>query len=210
MAKQIMAQLIAHGEVRRGQLGIRIQDLTPALAKALKIDVAEGALVANVAPKSPAEAAGLEAGDVITMVNGEKVRNSADLRNRVGLLPVGSTVELEVIHKGQMKLVSARLAEVPPDTVAVPATAGALSGITLGPIEPGTPLYGRAEGAVVVEVKRSSRAAWAGLRPGDAIVAVNQEQVKSPADVIRIAKEAKGELLLQVVRDGSALFIVIG
>jgi len=210
MARQVMDQLVAHGKVSRGQLGVRIQDLTPELAKALRIDVREGALVATVIAKSPAEGAGLVAGDVITAVNGQKVRNAADLRNRIGLLPAGSEVQLDTIHNGKPRQVVARLIEAVPEKLEVPDKIPSLAGVTLGQIEPGSPLYGRAEGAIVLEVKPGSNAAQAGLRAGDAIVGVNQEPVSSPEDVVRIASDTEGQLLLQIVRDGSALFIVIG
>ena len=210
MARQVMEQLVAHGKVSRGQLGVRIQDLTPELASALKIDTRAGALIANVTPKSPAEKAGLEAGDVITAVNGKPIRNSADLRNKVGLLPIGTELQLDVIHKGTVKHLTARLAEAVPEKLEVPAEVTGLAGVTLGAIEPGSPLYGRAEGAVILDVKKGSHAAMAGLQPGDVIVGVDQEPVQSPRDVIRIASKAKGRLLLQIVRNGSGLFIVIG
>jgi len=210
MARQVMEQLVAHGKVSRGQLGVRIQDLTPDLARALGIDVREGALVATVLAGSPAQDAGLEAGDVITAVNGQKVRNASDLRNKIGLLPVGSEVRLDLIHKGGPRQAVARLAEPVPEKIEVPDKIAALAGVTLGAIEPGSPLYGRAEGAVVLEVKPGSRAARAGLRPGDAIIGVNQQPVKSPEEVVQIASDTEGQLLLQVVRDGSALFIVVG
>jgi len=210
MVRQVMNQLIAHGKVSRGQLGIRIQDLTPDLAKALEIDAREGALVADVMAKSPAKKSGLQAGDVITAVNGERVRNAAGLRNKIGLLPVGSQVRLDIIRKGRSKQLSARLAAAVPEKLTVPAKVPALSGVTLGPIEPGSPLYGRAQGAVILEIKKDSPAARAGLRPGDAIVGVNQQPVASPQDVVRIASEVKGRLLLQIMRGDTVLFVVIG
>src|SRR3546814_192537 len=94
MARQVMAQLIAHGKVSRGQLGIRIQDLTPELNAALKIDVHEGSLIADVTPESPADRAGLEIADVITRVNGGKIRNSAELRN----MKIGRATRLNSSH----------------------------------------------------------------------------------------------------------------
>jgi Do/DeqQ family serine protease len=210
MARQVMEQLVAHGKVSRGQLGVRIQDLTPELASALNIDARAGALISNVAPKSPAEKAGLEAGDVITALNGKPIRNSANLRNKLGLLPVGTEVQLDVIHKGAVKHVTARLAKAVPEKLEVPAEVTGLSGVTLGAIEPGSPLYGHAEGAVILDVKKGSHAAMAGLQPGDVIVGVDQEPVQSPQDVVRIASKARGRLLLQIIRNGSGLFIVIG
>ena len=210
MARTVMEQLVAYGEIRRGQLGIRIQDVTPELAKALKIDVQEGAVVAHVMPKSPAEEAGLEAGDVIIAVNGQKVHNSVELRNKVGLLPLGTKVELEVIHKGERKQITSRLAEMKPEKLEVPAKIAALAGVVLGSIEPGSPRYGQVQGAVVLEVKGGSPAARAGLRPDDVIVGVDQKPVRSPEDVVAVARESGGQLLLQVIRDGTGLFIVIG
>jgi S1-C subfamily serine protease len=210
MARQVMDQLVSKGKVSRGQLGVGIQDLTPDLAKGLKIDTDEGALIAHVVPGSPAEKAGLEAGDVITKVNGETVRNSGELRNRIGLLPIGETVELEIIRKGMPKRVTAQLGEIVPEKVTVPASVTALAGVTLGAIEQGSPLYGRVEGAIILDIKPGSKAQMAGLRPGDAIIGVNQQPVRSPEDVVRAAGESGGRVLLQVLRDGGAFFVVIG
>src|SRR3546814_11552633 len=92
-------------------LGIRIQYLTPELNAALKIDVHEGSLIADVTPESPADRAGLEIADVITRVNGGKIRNSAELRNMIALLPVGSRVVIDVLRKGRAMQVIASLAE---------------------------------------------------------------------------------------------------
>lgn len=210
MARQVMEQLVAYGKVTRGQLGVSIQDLTPELADALKVQAQEGALVARVNPKSPAEQAGLEASDVIVKVNGKKVRNSSDLRNKIGLLPADSEVTLDIIHKGAAKRITVRLAEAVPERVEVPDKVGALSGLTLGSIEPGMPLYGRVEGALILEVKPGSKAASAGLQAGDVIVGVNQEPVRSPDDVIEIASSAGEKLLLQVMRGSAVMFMAVG
>jgi serine protease Do/serine protease DegQ len=210
MARKVMEQLIAHGKVSRGQLGVQIQDLTPDLAKALDIDAHEGVVVASVVAKSPAEKAGLKAGDVIAAVDGERVRNSADLRNKIALLPVGSRVELAVIRDGARKSVAVKLAEATPGTAEVQADEGKLAGVTLGPIEPGSKLYGHVRGVLVLEVEQGSAAAGAGLLAGDAIVAVDREPVTSPGEVIAKAQKTSGTLLLQVVRDGNMFFIAIG
>jgi S1-C subfamily serine protease len=123
---------------------------------------------------------------------------------------VGSKVDLSFLHEGAAKQVSAHLAEVLPQKLEVPSTVAGLEGVTLGSIEPGSPLYGRAEGVVVLEIEKNAIAARAGLRSGDVIVNVNQEPVKSPEDVVRIAKGAREGLLLGILRDGSSLFIAIG
>jgi len=210
MARQVMDQLIADGKVSRGQLGITIQNLTPELARALNVAASEGALVAHVVSGSPAEQAGLMAGDVITAVNRQKVRNASDVRNKVGLLPVGSEVQLDIRRKGKALQVTATLAEARPERVEVPTSIPGLAGVTLGSIDPRSGLYGRIEGALVSRVEEGSPAARAGLRTGDIIVGVNQHPVASPQEVADAARKADGPLLLQVIRGGSGLFLVIG
>jgi len=210
MAKSIMDQLIAFGKVKRGQLGIKIQDLTPEMVKTLGIENGQGALVAGVTPGSPAAQAGIQAGDVITTVNGQNVRSAADLRNRLGLLPVGSAVQLGVIHDKAPMQVTTVLAAVQPVKLVVPADVAALTGVVLGSIDPDSPLYGRVEGAVVLDVRKGSRADRAGLLAGDVIVGIDQKPAQSPDDVVKLARAAHGKLLLQIMRDDNAILVVIG
>jgi S1-C subfamily serine protease len=209
MARSVAEQLIAHGKISRGQLGIRIQDLTPELAKALKVQTQEGAVVASVVPGSPAAQAGLKAGDVVVSVNGTVVHNAAALRNIVGLLPVGSSVELAIIRNGTTKTVAVKLAEVHAQKVEVPAGVTPLEGVVLGSIEGGSAGSGE-QGVLVTSVKKDSAAAQAGLRSGDIITTVNQQSVASPNDVVDLVRRASGEVLLQVMRNGASMFIVIG
>lgn len=203
MARSVMDQLIAHGEVKRGQLGITMQDLTPELAKALKIDASKGAVVNEVVPGSAAEKAGIKSGDVITRVNGQPVSGASDLRNTIGLLTIGAELRFTVVRNGESRELTAVLAEPKTEKVTAPADIPYLAQIVLGPAAAGK------GGAVVLEINAASIAAQAGLQKGDVIVAVNQESVQSPQDVIAAARKSKNELLLQVVRDGHALFIVI-
>jgi len=106
MARQVMQQLLRYGEVRRGQLGVVVQDLTPELAGALGVDALDGAVIAEVGRDSPAERAGLRRGDVVVAMNDAPVRGSADLRNRVGLTPLGSTVDLTVLRDNRPRRVA--------------------------------------------------------------------------------------------------------
>ncbi|MGE5506678.1 MAG: Do family serine endopeptidase [Actinomycetota bacterium] len=103
MVKAVTEQLIAHGEIRRGRVGVAIQDLTPDLAEAMSIKRNDGAVVVEVEPGSPAARAGLKRGDVVTAVDGQPVRSSAEMRNRIGLTPVGGQVRLNVERGGETK-----------------------------------------------------------------------------------------------------------
>lgn len=106
MARLAMDQIIEFGEVRRGRLGIIIQDLTPDLARGLRLEALAGALIAEVLEGSPAQQAGLEPGDVIVAVDGEDVRSVADLRNKIGFKQVGDRVVLQTLRRGEERTVT--------------------------------------------------------------------------------------------------------
>ena len=112
IASAVMMQLAENGEVQRGQLGVVIQNVTPDLMEALGLSDTSGALVASVAPGSAAEQAGLEAGDIITAVDGEPVGGTTDLRNRVGLTPLGQTIKLSFIRGGQEQTVDVTISQI--------------------------------------------------------------------------------------------------
>ena len=100
MARRVMEQLIRYGEVKRGRIGVAIQDLTPDLAQAMNTAHTTGAVIARVDPASPAEQAGLRTGDLVVAVNGVAVRSGTQLRNTIGLTRIGSEVELTVDRRG--------------------------------------------------------------------------------------------------------------
>lgn len=209
MARQIMAQLVEHGEVRRGRLGVVVQNLTPDLAQAFGLTQRGGAVVAQVAPGSPADKAGLKPGDVITTVNGQPVRNSSALRNTIGLLRVGSKVTLGILRDGRPKTLRAVITEPEQTRIEAGRTSKHLAGAVLGGIEAGHPLADRVEGVQVLEVERGSRAWRAGLRQGDIIASVNRQPVKSIGDLSSAIQRSPHSLLLNIRRGNSALFIVI-
>jgi S1-C subfamily serine protease len=109
MVRRVMDQIVAHGEVRRGRIGVAIQDLTPDLAEALGSRSGQGAVIGNVEPGSPAARAGLAKGDVITAVDGIAVKSAAQLRNAIGLTPVGQEVELSYERKGTRTVTRVRI-----------------------------------------------------------------------------------------------------
>jgi serine protease DegQ len=109
MARAVMTQLVEHGEVRRGRLGITIQDLTPALADAMNLDLHGGAVISAIEAGSPAARAGLALGDVIVEVNGQPVLDADDLRNLIGLIPVGTDLAIVLYRDGRERAVAAQV-----------------------------------------------------------------------------------------------------
>jgi Do/DeqQ family serine protease len=199
MVSSVMKQLIDHGGVRRGRIGVAVQDLTPDLADALKLTDNSGAVVGSVEDGSPAAHAGLQAGDVIVSVDNHPISSSADLRNRIGLTPVGSDVAVEYLRDGARKSVTIRIA---PENAAVSA-----------PVLPdrleGEQFQDAAGNVVVSQVEDGSAAARAGLRAGDVIVAVNRKPVATVAALNAALHEASGTIALDLFRGGAKLFLVL-
>ena len=211
MARSVMDQLIEYGEVHRGRLGVVVQDLTPDLAQALQIDVVRGAIVSQVEPNSPAEEAGIKVGDVIVAVDGIPVGKSSDLRNRVGLVQPGRTLEVAVLRDGgQVELSATIRTPTPAPPRAGSVEPGFLEGAELAELGPGMPGYGEATGIAVTSVKANTPAARAGLQGGDVITGVNNRAVRTLAELIAaIPKPGEGPTALTVYRDGRSMFIVV-
>jgi Do/DeqQ family serine protease len=112
MAREVMDQLLRYGQVRRGRIGVAIQDLSPDVAQALGTRLTEGAVIARVEPDSPAERAGLKPADIVVAVNGAPVRNATDLRNSIGLARIGEEVRLSVYRDGRERNLDVRVAQV--------------------------------------------------------------------------------------------------
>ncbi|EZQ13740.1 serine endoprotease DegQ [Halopseudomonas bauzanensis] len=201
MASAVMTQLIEHGEVRRGRIGVSIQDLTPDLAEALGIDASFGAVVASVEDGSPAEQAGIQAGDIIVAVDGREISGSADLRNRIGLSPAGSRVEIVYLRDGVRQTVAMTVnGESGPSRASTSAIPDRLAGAE----------FQDASGNVLVaNVAPGSPAAQAGLRTGDVIVAVNRRPVGTVAELTRLLGETRGTIALDLFRGGARLLLVV-
>lgn len=213
MVRQVVEQLLEHGNVQRGRIGVAIQDVTPGLSQALQLTVDRGALITQVEPASSAEQAGIEAGDVIVALDGEPVDNSADLRNQIGLIRAGEPVEITAIRNGERRNFRAVVA---PERngeraarAAEPSSVSLLAGASVVELPSDHPAYGRVQGVLVSAVAPGSAAARFGLRPGDIITGVNREPVSSVAALTGALDDASPPLALQVQREGRALFLLV-
>lgn len=210
MASAIMEQLVQHGEVRRGSLGIFAQDLTPELAAAFGLDPRDGgAVIARVAATSAAARAGLRSGDVVVAVNDRRIRNAADLRNTVGLLRIGESIDVEILRAGQRRMLTAVVDAPQVRQLAAGSLDPRLEGITVGNIDESSPLFGSIEGVVVLEAEPDSPAWRAGLRADDVLVSVNHQRVNQLEDLQAALQRPSGGLLLNIRRGDGALFLLL-
>ncbi len=209
MASVIMEHLSEYGEVRRGQLGVVAQDMTPDLAQAFGLQRRGGAVIAQVTPGSAAEQAGLRSGDVIVALDGRAVTGSSDLRNAIGLLRVGTQIKLDVLRKGEPLVLRAVIADPLVSSTPAAAVSKQLSGAQLGPVSDNHPLAGQVAGVEVLDVERGSPAWSAGLRAGDIIVSINQQPLSSVDEIAAAVRRDPNALLMNIRRGNGALYIVI-
>jgi serine protease Do/serine protease DegQ len=207
MAKSVTSQLIEFGEVRRGQLGVGIQDLTPELAAAFNIETRGGAIVSQVQPDSPADKAGVQAGDVVSAVNGSKISDASQLRNAVGMLRIGSEVTLDLLRDGEPLQLTARVEE-PEQHEFKNAKGSEITNRLNGAYFKSIVTDG--ETAVqITDIDPGSNAAKAGLAEGDIILSVNRQRVASMKEMTEAIALNEKALLLNILRDGRGLFLLI-
>lgn len=210
MASQIKEQLVTHGEVRRGRLGVMVQDLTPELAKAFGIAETRGAVIAKIVADSPAAKAGLRAGDVVVRINGRAVNSSAEMRNVIGLLRVGESAALDLLRDGKLRSLTLVVAEPVQAKQDGKAISPRLAGAVFGSIEADDPDYGGIQGVLILEVAQGSPAWRAGLRKGDVVMSVNRRPVTSLDEFSQAVKAVRrGGVLLNLRRGNGALFVLI-
>ncbi len=207
LVKQITEQLIEFGEVKRAYLGVQMQDITPELANAFDIPEDQGAVVTRVFKDTAAAEAGLDVGDVVLSIDGLKLTNADSLRNAIGLLMVGQTIQLEVMRDGKTQMLDVTVKETKKQEQSGNVHPK-LSGATFGDIEPSAPYYGKIDGVVVYSVKRGSAAWFAGLRKNDIITSVNKQPIESLEDFKPLAYNGES-LLLNITRKGRAMFLLL-
>jgi serine protease Do len=219
MAKYVMDQILKHGKVVRGYIGVGIQEVTPQLAKAFNVTAEKGALISSVDPDATGAKAGLQRGDVITELNGQPVDGPNDLRLKVGTLTPGTTVHLKVERSRQTRDVSFALGEAAA-TKGVGNTAGGsaenspMRGVQVdeltSDIRQQLGLKSDVKGVVVTSVADDSPAADTGLQRGDVIEQINRQPVNSVADYQRLVEQAgKQSLVLLINRGGNTNFMVV-
>jgi serine protease Do len=221
LVRWVADSILKNGRVQRGLLGVSLQDLTPELAKALKVNDAKGALVADVPPGSPAEAAGIKNGDVITKFDNQPIENANQLKLRVAATPPDTTVPVEVDRNGETRTLNVTIKERTgknPIGSENPLPGenqnGALNGVAVANLDN----QNRAElripagvqGALITNVDQNSSAYDAGLRPGDVITEINHQPVRNADDAVNLTqKPSGGQTLAKVWRDGGSRYVAV-
>ena len=202
-------QLEQYGEVRRGRIGVVIQELDASLAKAFGFNAQQqGVLISQVVAGSPAEKAGLQSEDLVIAVNGEKVSKTAQLRNLIAMQEVGSTVKLRIIRNQREKTVAVKVEAADGDQQAHSSSGKQRSAIAKKLA--GVQLRNTNDGVLVSGIERSAEASRTSLQVNDVIVAANRQKVDSVDKLAKIIAASKDEnLLLQIVRNNSYLFLVV-
>jgi serine protease Do len=218
MAKNVMDQILTHGKVVRGYLGIYIQDVDPKIAKAFGLQQAGGALIGDVTPETPAARAGLKKGDVVLKLNGEPVDSRNELMLHISQMAPGTTVKLGVWHEGRMQDFTITLGELPDKAAKADGEeasgSNALEGVEVqeltSEIAQDLKLPASVHGVVVTSVDPASTAATTGLNRGDVIQEVNHKPVRNVAEYDQaLQNTGKQPVLLLVNRGGVTNYLVI-
>jgi serine protease Do len=207
LAMEVESQLVRHGRVARGRLGVAVQSLDQALAQSFKLDSPRGALVSRVERDMPAARAGLEPGDVILAVDGKRIDDSAGLSRLIAGRKPGERVTLELLRDGAARQVEVALAEMPGAVVVAADGAGDAKEGRLGVVVRALPGRGDERGVVVEAV--SGAAARAGIRAGDVILAVGAMPVTSPAELASLVASAPARVALLVQREDAARYVPV-
>jgi serine protease Do len=213
-----MNQILDHGKVTRGYLGVVVQPITPAMAKALGQGEPKGVLVGDVSSNGPARAAGVERGDIILELNGKPMNDANELRNTVAMMQPGEEAKLKIARNGSTRDLSLKLGELPntkeeAQNQGESGSKDALEGVSVENLdaesakELGLPTS--TKGVVVAEIDPSSPKADSGLRKGDVIQEVNHQPVNNVAEFEKAMKKASNGALLLVNRGGTTFFIAV-
>ncbi|NMG67004.1 Do family serine endopeptidase [Azoarcus indigens] len=210
VAAGVRDQIVAHGKVTRGRIGVAVQDLNQALAESFGLKNAGGALVSSVESGGPGEKAGLKVGDVILELNGDKVASSSDLPPRVAAIRPGTSAKLKVWRKGESRDLDIKIGEFADESVV--ANAGSKAdqgrlGLAVRALSPDERRQVEASGLVVMDV--AGPAARAGIRRGDLILSLNGHPVESVEQLRALVSKAGKHIALLVQRDDARIFVPV-
>jgi len=211
VASKVQDQLVAHGKVTRGRIGVTIQSVNQALAESFGLSKPAGALVSSVEKGSPADKAGIEPGDVIVKFDGQEVADSAQLPARVAEMKPGASAKLEIIRKGSTKELNVTVGELKDGKVAT-AGGGAQQepgrlGVAVRPLNPDEQQSGAKEGLVVENV--TGPAARAGIQAGDVILSVNGTPIHSVDQLRSLVSKAGKHVAILVQREEARIFVPV-
>ncbi len=201
MVNNLIDQIIEHGEVRRGVLGVSGRDLTSELAQGFGLETQHGGFVDQVMADSAADKAGIKAGDIITSVNGRKIKSFQELRAKVATMGAGAQVEFGLIRDGDEKTVTAILGKVSQTTEAVASA--------VHPMLAGATLENGDDGVQISDIAQNSPAAASGLQKGDVIVGVNRSSIDDLKSLKATLKDQQGTVALKIKRGKSNLYLVL-
>ncbi len=203
MAMTLKDSLIKHGEVRRGLLGVTTQNLTPELVKAFDLKNPRGAVVSRVEGDSSAARAGIEPGDIMVAINGEKVKSSHQIRNIIGLLQIGDKVHIDLVRGDKEISVQAIIGKPQLAQIRGEKFHRTLKGTVLSE----TPKE-QVEGVLFAKIATNSAAWQQGLRPGDIIVSANRYRIRN-LDQLQQVTDPRRALLINIQRGSEAFFLVL-
>jgi serine protease Do len=219
--KTVVAQLEKTGHVTRGYIGVEAQQISPAMSHALHLSQDKGALIAGVQPDSPASRAGLQPGDVIEAVNGQKISDPRELAVQIAEVKPGDQAKLDVLHNGQNENINVTVGQMQEQQTAANEEQGAEGhqaklGLALAPLSSDMrdqlSVPDGTKGAVVQQVQPGSPADEAGLQAGDVIVGVGDHVVRSPSEAVKAIRSAVASdqpVALRIIRDGQPLFVAV-
>ncbi len=220
LARTVMTSLIEHGHVARGYLGVRIQNVTPALAEEFKLKENRGALIGDVESDGPAAKAGFKPGDVVVNYNGKKVADSRRLQLAVADTKPGTQVPVTILREGKEKNLTVTVKQLPGTEELAEngghggIDQGTLNGVAVGDLDQQTRrefnIPKDVQGAVITQVEPDSAAAQAGLKPGDVIQSINRQPVKNAEEAVRLTEQPeKRKTLLRLWANGGSRFVVV-
>jgi serine protease Do len=220
LARTVMSSLVQDGRVTRGYLGVMIQDINAALAKAFKLENDQGALIGDVVPDSPADQAGLRNGDVILEFNHTSIPDSRRLKFTVASVPPGKTVPVRILRNGKEMTLDVTVRELPEDRALAqadrPSTddSSRLKGVAVTDLDASNraelKLPKSVQGALITRVDPNSPASAAGLQSGDVILEIDRQPVRDADSAIRLTRDSENEAtLVRVWRQGSSRYIVV-